>query len=1477
MDGGFDRSLENFQIKGNLTVVPDSVTDIGGNGSIEASGTLYVNTIDGYDPEEDLIIRSAVFADNTIYIPHSIGSSAPSVGALVINGGVSITTTANAQNVSSGGSITTLGGVSIGKNLYIGGDSYFLRGADMNGYRITSVDLPIAGTDAVNKDYLDSVAGRVSGDFSPGEVLLGLGEGEGAFGTHLLSFNSTSGQLEIGSGSSGSLFVSSYDPQSILSFGGIDIAGNGSFRSGLNMHSTGITNLTDPTNLQDAATKNYVDQFTGDIRGTFGSTQLLFGLTDNSRGTGSVLGSEQLTYNFSTGSLTLGTLGSLILENTAGNTIQLAGGAQISGNVSLGGDMSLGGDITLDDGMITGLRLATDPTDAASKEYVDLYGGNIKGDLTDSEVVVANGENNIRSYPTFTFDGTRLSLLGTNEATALGSGGVLLVNGGGSILGSLWIGSGLDVNLNRITNVDTPIEPFDAVNKEYVDQLDVFGLFTSEFDYKVPIDNNVTTSTEIPEIYYTNDIHRAFYSYAYVFQNTDNYAVYSIMGVYSPSAGWTLTQWRIGVNVDLQFSIGTNENRGTLQYINPALTGLASIRYKTAITIKTTPDTLQTEISLQASPIGYIDIPQVTFLNADMCGFTSYIYTLDTNNKATFTIIIGVLQGTNWSFHSRCVSSPNPSDSIAFDIRSTGTTGVLTYKSNLAQWMKISTQKVSRGNSVYILESNTISYTNIDDDNITDPKPLFTFGKDGLKTKFITLYITVPELDLFTMYTITAFLDYDRWVLSSQFIGDNIPEIEFRMSNVSGIGILQFVNRLQYDAHLQFSSDVSAPVFTPLPVPKGGTGVRELLPYAVLRGNGTDPIIGTEDLIYKDYTLQLGTSSKISILNTASATSLTDGNAALSVSGGAAIGGDLYLGGTVYMDAKQIKGVLNPTDPQDAVTKDYADRLDVFGILGKETIPLNEYEITRSLESNVPVPFSITDISYNSETVRAFYSYVFVYQDTDRYAIFSLFGLYEPLGGWTLTQSHVGQDVDVQFYISSSGTIQYTNTSLSGVSYIRFKTGIQIATQTALPQRELSLLATTAFIPTGIEFLDTSTLAFTMYIYTLNSDNRAAFHIINGMKDFATGEWKLFSKKVNNLEDIEFRLVTTPSGAQLEYRSTKDILIAFRQKEIVNDLNYYTLIQNTLTPTQPLTNPTPFKPVPEPVFSFGGDGVKNRFITIYVEVPDENRSALYFITALFDYDRWVLSSSFIGDYIPQIEFSIRSEGNLGWLEYTNEFNTDARIRYFYDIITPVFNPLTVDKGGTGNRELLPFAVLRGSGTSPIVATEDFVYRDFTLRLGKLSRILLTNSTDSTGPTTGTLISYGGIGIAKSAYIGDSLVVNGVDMTPSEEDISHERAFMAGNGVLSPQPINGLQFSRLKTRSFMGILSVHLNTSSGNSYAQYTLNGLARDTDWLFTASLLGDPLLSLSINSDGQIMYTCDTAPGWNYTKVKFRIMTTTV
>ena len=60
-------------------------------------------------------------------------------------------------------------------------------------------------------------------------------------------------------------------------------------------------------------------------------------------------------------------------------------------------------------------------------------------------------------------------------------------------------------------------------------------------------------------------------------------------------------------------------------------------------------------------------------------------------------------------------------------------------------------------------------------------------------------------------------------------------------------------------------------LFEPLTVTLGGTGHSRFNPYAVLRGNGTNPIIGTDDFIYKDYILTLGGSSSILLNNTTTA------------------------------------------------------------------------------------------------------------------------------------------------------------------------------------------------------------------------------------------------------------------------------------------------------------------------------------------------------------------------------------------------------------------------------------------------------------------------------------------------------------------------------------------------------------------------------------------------------------------------------
>ena len=49
MESGFGQNLEGFLIKGNLSLNPSVLPLYQGDGSIEASGTLYVNKIQEYN------------------------------------------------------------------------------------------------------------------------------------------------------------------------------------------------------------------------------------------------------------------------------------------------------------------------------------------------------------------------------------------------------------------------------------------------------------------------------------------------------------------------------------------------------------------------------------------------------------------------------------------------------------------------------------------------------------------------------------------------------------------------------------------------------------------------------------------------------------------------------------------------------------------------------------------------------------------------------------------------------------------------------------------------------------------------------------------------------------------------------------------------------------------------------------------------------------------------------------------------------------------------------------------------------------------------------------------------------------------------------------------------------------------------------------------------------------------------------------
>jgi len=87
-----------------------------GNGSVVVSATSLV------DVKTLGTSRLVVQASGVVSASSTVPSSAPGVGAVVLQGGLSIANTTNSSNATNGGTFTTAGGVAIAKDTYIGGD-----------------------------------------------------------------------------------------------------------------------------------------------------------------------------------------------------------------------------------------------------------------------------------------------------------------------------------------------------------------------------------------------------------------------------------------------------------------------------------------------------------------------------------------------------------------------------------------------------------------------------------------------------------------------------------------------------------------------------------------------------------------------------------------------------------------------------------------------------------------------------------------------------------------------------------------------------------------------------------------------------------------------------------------------------------------------------------------------------------------------------------------------------------------------------------------------------------------------------------------------------------------------------------------------------------------------------------------------------------------------------------------------------------
>ncbi|NBP01355.1 MAG: hypothetical protein EBU90_14670 [Proteobacteria bacterium] len=1094
MESGFGQNLEGFLIKGNLSVIPSDLPLWQGDGSLEGSGTLYFDKIQEYNVGNGIDIAGIILRDNTVYVPYNKPGLNATSASFVIDGGIGVNHTANATCLTSGGGLTVRGGASFGKNVHIGGT------LDVNANRIVNVNTPVDGKDAVNKDYVDLVAGNVSGNFTTGQIIIAETDGTRIRGYDSFTFDGSKLSISTPVVISNTGISTGLSSGGLVVYGGASIGGDSTLGGNLNLSGHNITNLAAPVNAGDAATKQYVDDnklqgnfTTGqliiaasdgrDIRGfpelTFnGSILTLFSTTNvtgsvggafvcyggisiskdvfiggrldvngnkivnvdtpvqpsdvankayvDSRTFGTLLGSfgdkqviigttdpNSLTgYNnflYDGTQLSLGTAGSLVIYNTK-NSTSLTGESSlvVYGGGNLRGDLFVGGHINAGGNTINKVAEPVLPDDAATKKYVD--DRKLQGNFTTGQLIIGDsngdairGRDNLifdynagNSTGTLILDGlTDVSIKNTTNATGLGTGGTLTSLGGASFNKDVYIGGKLDVNIQNIKNVATPIDSYDAVNKAYVDAVlsnlsnsTSGNLNDSLYENTFVLSNNVLSPQDIPLFTFGTDI-KAFISYIYVQYNFNECALYTIRGL-NRGNSWYISPSYVGEPTDIKFWIRSENGQGIMQYTNRNVSGTSSIKFRTITQIEDLATPLQINYTLAQTSVP-IDIPSLSFLNQDIDSNKIIVYvSSQTNNQYGMFFLNCVLKGSDWVMNSYSIGNVL---GVKFRLLSQNNLGKIQYCNTNATGdyiIRVKQIKILKTQTDLTLNANTLVPTNVGTGQ-------FSFGSN--QTNFqITVFVSVPALNKHALYELEGMFCDDVWKLNARFIGDRTG-IEFSLSTTTGNGYLKYINPNGVNATIRYIKNTPL-IFQPLPVNKGGTGNTFLGPYTVLRGNGSDPVIGTNDFIYKNYQLILGDLSSIILTNTSPAVNLTTGGT-LTTYGGISIGKNLLVG-----DALTVKSI------------------DITPSVGDLTAERGFYA-----HNNQTIPENITGYAFTDPTIKSFTGVACVTITTNGNEYDSLYELkgLKKSSGWILNATYIGDNLGMRFSITPGGQVQYTS------------------------------------------------------------------------------------------------------------------------------------------------------------------------------------------------------------------------------------------------------------------------------------------------------------------------------------------------------------------------------------------------------------------------------------------------------------------
>lgn len=1051
MDSGFGVNLQGFLIKGNLSLLSSDLPYHQGNGSIEGSGTLYINDIREYQQNNGLTIQDIEIKNQIVSIPYTAGSSG-TTGSIITQGGITVLTSKDAVSLTNGGSFTTYGGMAIKKSLLVGS---FI---DVSGNNITNVAWPLLGTDAVNKDYVDSVASDLSGNFTTGQVIIAQNNGTEIRGYSNFMFDGNNLLLSDGGNLTIQSTINNLGDKiggNLVIGGNTSLGGNVDIGGTLNLHNNIITGVQNPINDSDAVTKYYVDNLVGNGFANINNEEIVFGTVGNN-----IISSSKLKWNGETlqilsTNLSLSVTGNVFINNGLdvnnknisnlaepiddldgvnkryldevtdnvgeyqiaigsteanhligfnsltynGTTLTLNSTNPTSfisyGGASIVGELSVEGGIDANNQRITNVGEPIDDTDVATKEYVDA--NRLQGNFTSGQLIIAETDGDaIRGYDNlfFSTNGTIGSLVlnnytslyisNTTDAIGLGSGGSLTVDGGASFEKHVYIGDGLDMNYQRITRVQDPIEDFDAVNKRYVDlmiseNLDDFNSFILE--------NDVTVPENINGFVFYDDT-KAFISYIYAQKDNGDTTTFCLKGIKRQS-NWFLSKTYIGDSIPVDFYITNIDNLGQIQYTNAALTGTTSIKFNTITLIKDEEYEDQININLSNNSI-FTDISELEILNIENDASQIVIYVSETsNNKHGMYILNCLLKDNNWIINT--YASGNITD-LQFQIRNTGSSGIIQYKNTNPTdeyTLRVRQTKITKNQEEVILHANTLAPTTIDNVFLTFDRGQYMFH--------VLAYVEVPTENKYAFYDIEGIYDNGLWKINTQYVGDQTNVI-FSIHTMV-YGYLQYTNSNSTDAIIKYYVDT--PLVVPLAIQNGGTGQSYLSPNAVLRGNGIRPILASNDFIYENKVLTLGSESSVLIKNTTRAINLTTGGT-ITTYGGVSIGKNLIVGEEL---------IVNGVD----ITPSSGD--------------INQQEFLAN--NNQLIPADITNFEFHSN-VKSFMGMVCITIETENSILDSLYELkgVHKQNGWYMHTNFIGDDVGIIFIMNTVGQVKYTSTNI---------------------------------------------------------------------------------------------------------------------------------------------------------------------------------------------------------------------------------------------------------------------------------------------------------------------------------------------------------------------------------------------------------------------------------------------------------------